>query len=313
MARVATMALRRRSSRADAEPPDGLTASRRGLAIFASVALFLVGWEVVKWLGGDPWRVHAQLGGLALDYEHAPPFGWSIASDLALPHVWSIAATFVEPYQRFGDPTWLVLLGAALYTFREAFVGFVIGAGLGLALGILFVRYRPLERALVPYVVASQAVPLITIAPIVVIFFGNVWTSVAIISAYLTFFPVTVAALRGLRSADPRAFELFRSTAATDRQVLIKLRLPASAPYLFSAFRISAAAAVVGAIIGELPNGLPDGIGGQILQASQYYITGPERLWATILGASFLGLACVGIVVAAERMVAGGRYASAAR
>ena len=313
MARVATIALRPRPSRADTRGSDGLTGARKAVAIVGTILVFFAAWELFKWLGGDPWRIHAQLGPVGLDYEHDPSYHWSIATDLALPHVWSILATFAAPYQRFGDPTWQVLLGAALYTFREAFVGFAIGAGLGLGLGVLFVRYRPLERALVPYVVASQAVPLITIAPIVVIFFGNVWTSVAIISAYLTFFPVTVAALRGLRSADPRAFELFRSAAATDRQILLKLRLPASAPYLFSAFRISAAAAVVGAIIGELPNGLPDGIGGQILQASQYYITGPERLWATILGASLLGLACVGLVGVAERAVTGGRYASATR
>jgi NitT/TauT family transport system permease protein len=284
----------------------------RWLSVAVAVLLFFLAWEAFKWLGGDPWRFHDSVLGLRVDYEHVPPFRWSIASDLALPHVWSILATFVAPYQRFGDPTWLVLLGAALYTFREAFVGFAIGSLLGLGLGVLFIRYRPLERALVPYVVASQAVPLITIAPIIVIFFGNVWTSVAIISAYLTFFPVTVASLRGLRSADPRAFELMRATAASDRQVLLKLRLPASTPYLFAAFRISAAAAVVGAIIGELPNGLPDGIGGQILQASQYYITGPERLWATIVAAALLGLACVGLVAISERLVTRGRFGTGA-
>jgi NitT/TauT family transport system permease protein len=288
-----------------------MSAGSRALAIGAVLALFFVGWELFKWLAGDPWRLHGQVLGLQIDYEHTPPFSVSIASDLSLPHVWSIAATFFEPYQRAGDPTWLVLGGAVLYTFREAFLGFVFGAALGLALGIVFVRFRVLERALVPYVVASQAVPLITIAPIIVIFFGNSWTSVALISAYLTFFPVTAAALRGLRSADPRAFELFRSAAASDRQVLLKLRLPAAVPYLFAAFRISAAAAVVGAIIGELPNGLSDGIGGNVLQAAQYYITGPEKLWAAIVAASALGLVAVGLVAVAERLLTRGRYRSA--
>lgn len=275
--------------------------------LLIGAALAIV-WEGVKWLGGDPWRLHGTVAGIAIDYVHTPPFSWSIASDLALPHLWSIVGAFFEPSQRFGPPTWQVLLGSALYTSREAFVGFFIGAGLGLGLGVMFVRSRLLERALVPYVVASQTVPLITIAPIIVIYLGFDWTSVAVISAYLTFFPVTVASLRGLRAADPRAFELFRSCAASDRQVLWKLRLPAAVPYLFSAFRISAAAAVVGAIIGELPSGIPDGLGGQILQDVQYYITGPEKLWATIVASAFLGLVAVGLVRVAESAVTRGRY-----
>lgn len=276
-------------------------------AVVIVVVLFAIAWELFKWLAGDPWRIHGQVLGLQVDYEHVPPLSIALASDLSLPHLWSIAAAFIEPYQREGDPTWLVLAGAAVYTFREAFLGFVVGAALGLGLGVLFVRFRLLERALVPYVVASQAVPLITIAPIIVIFFGNSWTSVALISAYLTFFPVTAAAMRGLRSADPRAFELFRSAAASDRQVLLKLRLPAAVPYLFAAFRISAGAAVVGAIIGELPNGLSDGIGGNVLQAAQYYITGPEKLWAAIVAASILGLVSVGLVALTERILGRGR------
>ena len=289
---------------------EGQAHSRRArVALLAlSLVVFVVLWEGAKWLGGDPWRLHNTLFGIQIDYEHTPPFHWPIVADIALPHIWIIATAFLLPYQRFGDPAWLILLEAAVYTFREALVGFILGACLGLSLAILFVRSRLLERALVPYVVASQAVPLITIAPIIVIFFGNAWTSVALISAYLTFFPVTVSALRGLRSADPRAFEYFRSTAATERQILTKLRLPASVPYLFAAFRISAAAAVVGAIIGELPNGLQQGVGGLILQSSQYYVTGPERLWATIIAAALLGLVCVGAVATAERLLTRGRY-----
>ena len=286
----------------------GLDGLRRvGLYAAILVALAVV-WEGAKWLGGDPWRLHGTVAGLAVDYVHLPPFHWSIASDLALPHVWAVIGAFLEPSERFGPPEWQSLLGSAAYTSREALAGFAIGAVGGLLLGMIFVRSRLLERALVPYVVASQTVPLITIAPIIVIYLGFSWTSVAVISAFLTFFPVTVAALRGLRAADPRAFELFRSCAASDRQVLWKLRLPASVPYLFAAFRISAAASVVGAIIGELPTGIPDGLGGQILQDAQYYITGPERLWATILTSAILGLVAVGLVRLAEGLLTRGRY-----
>lgn len=280
---------------------------RLGSYALIIVAIALV-WELAKWLGGDPWRLHGTVAGLPIDYDHVPAFRWSMASDLALPHVWAVLGAFLEPAQRFGPPEWQSLLGSAAYTFREALAGFAMGAVGGLLLGIVFVRFRLLERALVPYVVASQTVPLITIAPIIVIYLGFSWTSVAVISAYLTFFPVTVAALRGLRAADPRAFELFRSCAATERQVLWKLRLPAAVPYLFAAFRISAAAAVVGAIIGELPTGIPDGIGGQILQDAQYYVTGPQKLWATVVTAALLGLVAVGLVRLAESLLTRGRY-----
>ncbi|HEX9044114.1 MAG TPA: ABC transporter permease subunit [Candidatus Limnocylindrales bacterium] len=299
---ASTRVVRRSASR------PGLSPRARALAVTGVVATFFVLWEVLKWLAGDPWRIHGSLLGVRVDYEHLPPFALSIAGDLALPHVWSIVGAFFEPAQRYGPPVWEVLIGASLYTFREAFVGFVLGAVLGLALGIVFVRVRLLERAFVPYVVASQTIPLITIAPIVVIYLGASWTSVAMIAAYLTFFPVTVAALRGLRAADPRAFELLRSAAASETQVFWKLRLPASVPYLFSALRISASASVVGAIIGELPSGIPDGLGGQILQDVQYYITGPERLWATLVAAALLGILFVGLVRVAETVLTTGRY-----
>jgi len=128
------------------------------------------------------------------------------------------------------------------------------------------------------------------------------------VTAYLTFFPVTIGALAGMRSADPRSFELFRSYAASDRQVLWRLRLPASVPYLFAALRIAAAASVIGAIIGELPAGIPDGLGSAIVNYNQYYTGAPERLWATIVMCSIVGLAFVGLVKAAEVRFVSRRY-----
>jgi NitT/TauT family transport system permease protein len=126
---------------------------------------------------------------------------------------------------------------------------------------------------------------------------------VAVISAYLTFFPVAISTLRGLSSADPRAVELMRSYAASRWAVLWKLRVPASLPYLFSALRVSAPAAVVGAIIGELPSSIQDGLGGAILNFNQYYVTSPESLWAVNIVAALLGIAFFLAVVAAERLV----------
>ena len=303
-------ALRRAARRGRSPSVAGAGMSRRRRAVgFVIVLLAVVAiWEGAKWLGGDPWRLHGTVFGLPFDYEHVPPLHWRIADDLSLPHVWDIVRAFVDPAQRNGPPLGLVLLGQAAFTFREALTGFVLGALLGLGLGILFVHSRMAERALVPYVVASQTVPILAISPIVVVAIKADWLSVAIVSAYLTFFPVTIASLRGLRAADPRAFELFRSYAASRRQALWRLRLPTSVPYLFSSLRVAAAASVIGAIIGELPAGVADGLGSAIVNYNQYYIAGPEKLWATIVMCTFVGLFFVGLVRLAEVRLTAGRY-----
>jgi NitT/TauT family transport system permease protein len=229
-------------------------------------------------------------------------------SDLSLPHLWTVFAAFVLPAQREGPPLGLILAEQALFTFREALLGFAVGGVLGLLLGIGFVHSRLAERAFVPYVVASQTVPILAISPLIVVVTKLGWLSVTIVSAYLTFFPVTIASLRGLRAADPRAIELMRSYAANRRQVLWKLRLPTAIPYLFPALRVAAASAVIGAIIGELPSGIPDGLGSALLNYNQYYTQGPERLWATIIMCSILGLSFVGLIRLAEDRLTRNRY-----
>jgi NitT/TauT family transport system permease protein len=280
----------------------------RALGVVVVLLAVALVWEAAKWIGGDPWRIHASLLGIPIDYEHVPPLHWRIADDLSLPHVWDVIRAFIEPAQREGPPLALVLAGQAGFTFLEALAGFVIGALLGLVLGVLFVHSRLAERALVPYVVASQTIPILAIAPIVIVAIKADWVSVVVVSAYLTFFPVTIASLRGLRAADPRAFELFHSYAASRRAVLWRLRLPTSVPYLFAAFRVAAAASIIGAIIGEQTAGVAAGLGSAIINYNQYYTSGPERLWATIVMCTFVGLFFVGIVALTERLVMRGRY-----
>ena len=282
--------------------------ARLALAWLLIALAFVVVWEGAKWLFGDPWRFHGSILGVALDLDHVPPFRNRIASDLALPHVWLIVEAFISPAQRNGPPLGLILAGQALFTFREALTGFLLGGSLGLLLGIGFVHSQRAERAFVPYVVASQTVPILAISPLIVVATKAGWISVAIISAYLTFFPVTIAALRGLRAADARAFELMRSYAASRRQVLWKVRLPTSVPYLFASLRVAAAAAVIGAIIGELPSGIPDGLGSALLNFNQYYSSGPEKLWATIVMCSLVGLGFVGLIRVAEWLLTRNRY-----
>jgi NitT/TauT family transport system permease protein len=275
--------------------------------ILLAIGLVVV-WEGAKWLFGDPWRIHTSVLGLPIDVDHVPPFKNRIASDLSLPHIWLVVTAFVDPAQRNGSPLGVILAGQALFTFREALTGFVLGGSLGLLIGIGLVHSRLAERAFVPYVVASQTVPILAISPLIVVATRAGWISVAIISAYLTFFPVTIAALRGLRAADARAFELMRSYGASAWSVLWKVRLPSSVPYLFASLRVAAAAAVIGALIGELPSGIPDGLGASLLNYNQYYTSGPERLWATIVVCSIVGLGFVGLVRLSEWLLTRNRY-----
>ena len=268
----------------------GIGRQRQILLLVGFVVVVFVLWEGAKFLGGVPWR---ELGtGPQGPVIHNPPFRWPVANDLNLPHIWNILLVLFDPFQRGSDVTVLQhVVGAALYTWREAGIGFVVGAFVGLALATAFVHSRLLERAFVPYVIASQTIPIIALAPMIVFAFGQSVISVVIIATYLTFFPVTIAMIRGLRSYDPRAMELMRSFAASPWQAYVKLRLPASLPYLFTALKIAATASIVGAIVGEGPGGVADGLGRVIITYNQYYITGPEKLWATILITALLGIA----------------------
>ncbi len=198
-----------------------------------AMAIFLIGlavvWEAFKWLAGDPWR-YPEFG-----YVHFPPFHLLQASDLQLPHIWDIVAALARPVQR-NSPQSLgqFLFGAALFTWREALIGFLIGALVGIGLATLFVHSRLAERAFVPYVIASQTIPIVALAPLIAVSLGQGLASIVLIATYLTFFPVTIAEIRGLRSPDPRSLELMRSYAASRWEIYWKLRLPASTPYLFT-------------------------------------------------------------------------------
>lgn len=297
--------------RADTSPGEGRGRRRSAVTYLIVLAAIVIVWEGVKFLGGVPWREPGAPPGSPILWN--PPFRWPIASDLKLPHIWTILMSFGEPWQPAVSSENLgqYLFGAALYTWREAAIGFAFGAILGLALATIFVHVRLLERALVPYVIASQTIPIIALAPLIVFAVGQGILAVVIIATYLTFFPVTIAMIRGLRSNDPRAIELMRSYAASRAEIYWKVRLPASLPYLFTALKISATASIVGAIIGEDTGGIQQGLGRVITTFNQYYATGPEKLWAAIIVAAILGVAFYLVVRAAEIVVLRGRPGAA--
>ncbi|TML95020.1 MAG: ABC transporter permease [Actinobacteria bacterium] len=236
--------------------------------------------------------------------------GWTwpfVVDNTTMPHIHDIFAALGRPSQTGGPLLGTLLWHAALFTAKEAAVGFALGAVVGFALGVLPAHSKLAQRGLLPYVVASQTVPILAIAPIVVIYLGSLqvtaWVSVAVIAAYLTFFPVTISTLRGLTSADRRALELMRSYATGPWQVLWKLRVPSALPYIFTALKVSATASVVGAIIGEAPSSIQNGLGGEIVVFNQYYTLDPTKLWATNVVAALLGIIFFLVVVVAEKLV----------
>ncbi len=280
------------SRRAPLSPP-----VRQALGRAFAVGVLLVAlagfWELYRWIwlsAGWTW-----------------PFP---VDDTTMPHLWTIWKAFGQPAQVNQPALITILWHKALFTAKEAAFGFGLGAVVGFTLGILLAHSRLLQRGFLPYIVASQTIPILAIAPMVVVWVNpklpaslQGWGSVAVIAAYLTFFPVVINTLRGLHSADARALELMRTYAASPWTVLWKLRVPSSLPFVFSALRIAATASVVGAIIGELPSGLQSGLGGAILNFNQYYSIEPQELWATNIVAALLGITFFVVVVAAEKIV----------
>lgn len=188
-----------------------------------------------------------------------------------------------------------------LYTGRAAVLGFLLGLVIAVTLALLFMSSRVLTQSLMPFVVASQTIPIVALVPPIMITLGLGLRSEVLISAYLAFFSITVSAYKGLQSVQPVAFELMRSYAANPWQVVTKLRLPAALPFLFTGMKIGVTASLIGAIIAELPSGSSHGLGQGLVAASTY--SQNVQLWSTMLAAACLGLLLYGCVVAAERLI----------
>jgi NitT/TauT family transport system permease protein len=269
----------------------GTEAMRRVLVFVVVLGGLWAFWELYRWVWSSA--------------------GWTWpfrVDDSTMPHVHDILRALAQhPTSGTGSVLGVQLVKAALFTAKEAVVGFAIGALVGFALGVVMSQSRLVQRGILPYVVASQTVPILAVAPIVVVYLGSLrvaaWFSVAVIAAYLTFFPVAINTLRGLLSTERRALELMRSYAAGRWSVLWKLRVPSALPYIFSALKVSATASVVGAIIGEAPSSIQSGLGGYIVNFNQYYTIEPQNLWATNLVAAMLGIAFFVAIVIAEKLV----------
>ena len=202
------------------------------------------------------------------------------------------------------------LLYHAAVTSSATLLGFVMGTLLGAVLAVAIVHSRTLERSIFPWIIASQTVPVLAIAPIVIVILGSVGLTglfpKSIISMYLCFFPVAVALVKGLRSPGVMELELMHTYAASANHTFWKLRVPASLPFLFPSLRVGIAAGLVGAIVGELPTGAQAGLGARLLTGSYYGNT--VQIWSALVMSALLGLVLTGAVAFAERaLTPGGR------
>jgi NitT/TauT family transport system permease protein len=270
--------------------------ARGAAAAVAAFALLVVVWELVKAVVPDD---GVSIGGIRV---------LPRTSDAAMPHVWTVLGRLFDPeVAGAADQRSIAaaVASGALFTLRLSLGGLLLGGVLGVLLALVMQRSGLVERMVLPYVVASQTVPLIAIAPLVAGWGGKIavfgqpwqpWASVMVIASYLAFFPIAVGALRGLAGPSGASVELFTSLAAGWWTTLRRLRLPAAVPAIIPAVRLAAAAAVVGAIVAEISTGTRGGIGRLIIEYAQTATGDPSQLYAAILGAAVLGLVAAGLV-----------------
>ena len=264
------------------------------MAIASVVAL----WEIYKIVG-------PQDGGKL--------FGVSIlprANNTAMPHVWDMLSRYNRPEVRGSDmKIWSVVLSGTLFSLRLSLVGFFMGTTIGVGLAVLMSRYKVVQRGLLPYLVMSQTVPLIALAPLVVSWGGKLeigsfvwprWLSASILGTFLAFFPIAVGTLRGLASAPAAAVELMDSYAASWRQTLFKLRFPAAVPFMVPAFKLGASGAVVGVVVAEISTGLKGGIGRLIIEYAREATGDPAKVFTAVFGAAALGVTMSGLVALSD-------------
>jgi len=222
---------------------------------------------------------------------------------LAAPH--QIVSTFADSV--FGNPpsSPRSLVYHAYVTLSATFVGFVLGSIFGIILAVLIVQMRTLQKSLLPWIICSQMVPILALAPIFIVVLGALGIHgllpKSLISAYLCFFPVTIGMVKGLSSPDTIQRDLMHTWSATPSQVFWKLRWPSSVPILFASLKVAITISLIGAIVAELPTGAQAGIGARLLAGSYYGQT--IQIWSALLAASLLAAGLIALIGLAERAV----------
>ncbi len=280
------------------------TAAKHALPL--AVVLLIIG---LLWYLGAIWLNAPQV----IDQLNRAGPDWT-AQDL-VEGAWSMERPVLPTPDQVAVEFWKTTAGTAITSKRSLFyhtwitasatlLGFIVGTMLGIALAIGIVHLSVLDRSLLPWIVASQTVPILAVAPMIIVVLGNIGITglipKAAISAYLSFFPVTIGMVKGLRSPDVLQLDLMHTYNASQSQILWKLRWPASLPFLFASLKVSVAISLVGAIVGELPTGATAGLGARLLTGSYYGQT--IQIWSALLMAALLGCILVLLIGFTERV-----------
>lgn len=287
---------------------------RNAIPVLGVVAAIMVVWYLAAvWMNAQWTRDQAARAGVEVSF--ADIVADTLAQDrprLPAPHQVLLelhALTWTEEVHsrrgivQSGSLSNRSLVHHGLVTLSATFLGFAFGAGFGILLAIGIVHDRATDMSVMPWAIASQTIPIVAIAPMIIVVLNSIGISglvpKAIIAAYLSFFPVVVGMVKGLRSPDAMQMDLLRTYSASSFQALWKLRMPASMPYLFASLKVGIAASLVGTIVAELPLG-GAGLGTRLLAGSYYGQT--IQIWATLLVAAILAATMVGVIGAVQRM-----------
>jgi NitT/TauT family transport system permease protein len=297
-----------------ATAPEAVTLRGRGVLAEAShhaspvlgvVLALLVLWYAFAVALNAP-RVTEQLDGLGARWgaRELVLAAWSMERPV-LPAPHQIAQAFWQGVFEAAPDSPRSLVFHAGVTLSATLLGFALGMVLGVLLAIGVVHSRVLDRGLLPWIIASQTIPILAIAPMVVVVLGSLGlpplASKAVISMYLCFFPVAVGMVKGLRSPKVLQLDLMHTYRASHLQVLLKLRLPSAVPFLFASAKVAVTASLVGAIVGELPTGAQAGLGARLLSGSYFGQT--IQIWSALLMASLLGVLLVAAISLSQRLV----------
>jgi NitT/TauT family transport system permease protein len=254
-------------------------------------------------------------------FDQAERAGTTVTWAEAIPQTMNQERPLLPPPHQVGAELWKGLTAQAVtskrslvyhgfVTFKGTMMGFALGILLGVGMAMAIVRFRVMDMSLMPWAIISQTIPIVALAPMIITLSSQLGLTgrdvpKAVISAYLSYFPVLVSMVKGLRSPDQMQLDLLKTYGASEAQTFLKLRIPASMPYFFAALKVAIAAALVGTIVGELPTGAIEGLGARMLIGSQF--GDPLIMWASLFAAAILAgllIVAVGLIerIAARRM-----------
>lgn len=267
------------------------------------MALVALWYAAAVWLNADWAYDRAQRAGTTLTFSELVADTWAQDKPkLPAPH--QVAAEIWNTTVEKKITSKRSLIFHSWVTMSATLLGFVLGTVLGIGLSIGIVYNRVMDMSVMPWVIASQTIPILAIAPMIIVVLNAVGISgllpKAIISMYLSFFPVVVGMVKGLRSPDQMQLDQMRTWNASGAQTFWRLRLPSSMPYLFTSMKIAMAASLVGAIVGELPTGAVAGLGARLLAGSYYGQT--IQIWSALIMAAALAAALVALIGLAQRI-----------